>query len=47
MRMLGGNFRFVPANAPLLVRLLPALVHIRREETGAFPPVLVLLRFPV
>jgi len=34
MHMLGGYFRFDPANEPLLVRLLPALVHIRREEAG-------------
>ena len=35
MRMLGGYFQFDRANAQLLVRLLPPLVLIRREETGA------------
>lgn len=35
MRMLGGYFRFDRANAPLLVKLLPSLVHIRREDPGA------------
>jgi AraC-like DNA-binding protein len=35
MRMLGGWFHVDPANARLLVRLLPPAVHIRREEEGA------------
>jgi AraC-like DNA-binding protein len=35
MRMLGGYFRVDRANAQLLVRLLPPVVHIRREEAGA------------
>ena len=35
MRMLGGYFRFDRANARLLVKLLPAVVHIRREDEGA------------
>jgi AraC-like DNA-binding protein len=35
MRMLGGYFRFDRANAPLLVKLLPPVVHVRREEPGA------------
>jgi AraC-like DNA-binding protein len=35
MRMLGGYFRFDRANAQLLVRLLPSVVHVRREEPGA------------
>jgi AraC-like DNA-binding protein len=35
MRMLGGYFRVDPANAGLLARLLPSVVHIRREEAGA------------
>lgn len=35
MRMLGGYFRFDRANAQLLVKLLPPVVHIRREEAGA------------
>jgi AraC-like DNA-binding protein len=35
MRMLGGYFRFDRANAPLLVKLLPSVVHVRREEPGA------------
>jgi AraC-like DNA-binding protein len=35
MRMLGGYFRFDRANAQLLVKLLPPLVHIRREDPGA------------
>ena len=35
MRMLGGYFRFDRANAQLLLKLLPPVVHIRREEAGA------------
>ena len=35
MRMLGGYFRFDRANAQLLVKLLPPIIHIRREEPGA------------
>ena len=35
MRMLGGYFRFDRANAQLLVKLLPPVIHIRREEAGA------------
>jgi len=35
MRMLGGYFRFDRANAQLLVRLLPPVVHVRRDEVGA------------
>lgn len=35
MRMLGGYFRFDRANAHLLVKLLPPVVHIRRDEPGA------------
>lgn len=35
MRMLGGYFRFDRANAPLLVKLLPPVVHVRRDEPGA------------
>lgn len=35
MRMLGGYFRFDRANAQLLVKLLPPVVHIRHEEEGA------------
>jgi AraC-like DNA-binding protein len=35
MRMLGGGFRFDRANAQLLSRLLPSVVHIRRDEEGA------------
>jgi len=35
MRLLGGYFRFDRANAPLLVKLLPPLVHIRRDDAGA------------
>ncbi|HEX4496207.1 MAG TPA: AraC family transcriptional regulator [Thermoanaerobaculia bacterium] len=35
MRMFGGYFRFDRANAQLLARLLPSVVHIRREEPGA------------
>jgi AraC-like DNA-binding protein len=35
MRLLGGYFRFDRANAQLLVRLLPSVVHIRRDEEGA------------
>jgi AraC-like DNA-binding protein len=35
MRMLGGNFCFDRANAELVVRMLPAMVHIRRGDPGA------------
>ncbi|MDG4663623.1 AraC family transcriptional regulator [Mycobacterium sp. 236(2023)] len=35
MRMLGGYFRFDPANAALLVALLPPVVHVRSDEPGA------------
>lgn len=35
MRMLGGYFRFDRANAQLLLRLLPVMVHIRRGEPGS------------
>jgi len=35
MRMLGGYFRFDRANAPLLVKLLPQVVHIHRDDAGA------------
>lgn len=35
MRMFGGWFRFDRANAQLLVRLLPSMIHIRRGEPGA------------
>jgi AraC-like DNA-binding protein len=35
LRMLGGYFRFDRANAAMLVRLLPAVVHIRKHESGA------------
>ena len=35
MRMLGGYFQFDRANAQLLVKLLPAVIHIKREEPEA------------
>ena len=35
MRMLGGYFRFDRANAQLLLKLLPPIIHIRREEPNA------------
>ena len=35
MRMLGGYFRFDRANKQLLVKLLPPVVHVRRDEPGA------------
>jgi len=35
MRMLGGYFHFERTNARLLVRLLPPVVHVRREEVEA------------
>lgn len=35
MRMLGGYFRFDQANAQLLVKLLPPVVHVRREDPAA------------
>jgi AraC-like DNA-binding protein len=35
MRMLGGYFHFDRANAGLLVKLLPRVVHVRRDEAGS------------
>lgn len=35
VRMLGGYFVFDPTNAPLLVGLLPAVVHIKADDPGA------------
>lgn len=35
MRILGGYFRFDRANAQLLVKLLPPVIHIKREEPEA------------
>jgi AraC-like DNA-binding protein len=35
MRMLGGYFHFDRANAELLLKLLPAAVHVRRGEAGS------------
>jgi AraC-like DNA-binding protein len=35
MRILGGYFRFDGANAQLVLRLLPSIVHVRRGEAGA------------
>ncbi len=35
MRMLGGYFRFDPANAGLLVALLPPVIHVRADQPGA------------
>lgn len=35
MRMFGGYFHFDRANAQVVLRLLPSMVHIRRGEPGA------------
>jgi hypothetical protein len=35
LRMLGGYFQFDRANVQLLVKLLPAIVHVRSQEMGA------------
>jgi AraC-like DNA-binding protein len=35
MRQLGGYFRFDRTNAALVVRFLPSLIHIRRDDSGA------------
>ncbi|MEJ8859182.1 AraC family transcriptional regulator [Variovorax robiniae] len=35
VRMLGGYFVFDPTNAPLLVGLLPTVVHIKADDPGA------------
>lgn len=35
VRMLGGYFLFDPTNAPLLIGLLPAVVHIKPADAGA------------
>lgn len=34
VRMLGGSFRIEPVNAPLLLPLLPKLIHVRAGEAG-------------
>jgi AraC-like DNA-binding protein len=34
MRMLGGSFRIEQGNAPLLLPLLPKLIHVRAGEAG-------------
>lgn len=33
-RMLGGSFQMEPVNAPLLLSLLPGMIHIRAAEQG-------------
>lgn len=35
VRLLGGSFRIEPVNAPLLVALLPELIHVRSAEASA------------
>jgi AraC-like DNA-binding protein len=35
VRMLGGHFLFDPVNAPLLVGLLPPVVHIKASDPGS------------
>lgn len=34
IRMLGGSFRIEPVNAPLLLPLLPRMIHLRAGEAG-------------
>jgi AraC-like DNA-binding protein len=34
-RLLGGYFRFDPINAPLMISLLPSLIHIRETDSAA------------
>ncbi|MBB5608076.1 MULTISPECIES: AraC family transcriptional regulator [unclassified Janthinobacterium] len=35
IRMLGGYFLFDPTSAPLLVSLLPSVIHIKADDSGA------------
>ncbi|HTU09813.1 MAG TPA: AraC family transcriptional regulator [Allosphingosinicella sp.] len=35
MRMFGGAFRLEPGSAPLLLPLLPAMIHVRARDGGA------------
>jgi AraC-like DNA-binding protein len=46
VEMLGGAFRVDPVNAPLLLPLLPAMIHIRAAEgdTGSLGRIVALLR---
>lgn len=34
-RMLGGSFRIEPVNAPLLLALLPRMIHVRANQGGS------------
>lgn len=45
-RMLGGSFQIAPANAPLLLSLLPKMIHIRAaaEETQRFSRIVELIK---
>ncbi|MET1110510.1 MAG: AraC family transcriptional regulator [Allosphingosinicella sp.] len=43
-RMLGGSFRIEPANAPLLVALLPELIHVQAADTTSLSRVVGLIR---
>jgi AraC-like DNA-binding protein len=42
-RMLGGSFRIEPANAPLLIDLLPDMVHVRAADAAALSRIIGLI----
>lgn len=42
-RMLGGSFRIEPANAPLLIDLLPDLIHVQATGTRALSRIIGLI----
>lgn len=43
-RMMGGSFRIERANAPLLIALLPEMVHIRAASANALSRIIDLIR---
>jgi len=43
-RMMGGSFRIEPANAPLLLALLPDMIHVRAADTMTLSPIIGLIR---
>jgi AraC-like DNA-binding protein len=42
-QMLGGSFRIEPVNAPLLIELLPRLIHSRAADTGRLTRIIDLI----
>jgi len=43
-RMMGGSFQIERANAPLLIALLPDMVHVRAADTTALSRIIGLIR---